>query len=158
MKDFEPITCIRFVPRQNERAYLNIEPKYGCMSLLGHTGDKQIVSLQRFGCVSHGIIQHELLHALGFYHEHTRSDRDQYVRINWENIKEYYIKNFEKMDTNNLDTPYDYSSIMHYGRTAFGKFGKLETIIPIPDSTVPIGESKSLSNIDILRINRLYNC
>lgn len=59
-----------------------------CSSLLGYVGDKQVLSLQRFGCVQRGIIQHELLHALGFYHEHTRSDRDQYVRINWENVYE----------------------------------------------------------------------
>lgn len=57
-----------------------------CASLLGRTGDKQVLSLQRYGCVSHGIIQHETLHALGFYHEHTRSDRDQYIKINWDNI------------------------------------------------------------------------
>ena len=36
--------------------------------------------------VYHGIVPHELLHALGFYHEHTRSDRDQLVKINWEYI------------------------------------------------------------------------
>ena len=57
-----------------------------CASLLGYAGDKQVVSLQRFGCIKKGIIQHEVLHALGFYHEHTRSDRNNYVRINWENI------------------------------------------------------------------------
>lgn len=53
---------------------------------MGRTGDIQVVSLQRFGCVSLGIIQHELLHALGFYYEHTRSDRDNYIKINWDNI------------------------------------------------------------------------
>lgn len=57
-----------------------------CSSLLGYIGDKQVLSLQRYGCINRGIIQHEVLHALGFYHEHTRSDRDQYVRINWKNI------------------------------------------------------------------------
>ncbi|XP_040920002.1 low choriolytic enzyme-like [Toxotes jaculatrix] len=156
-KDFESKTCIRFIPRVTQRAYLSIEPRYGCASLLGYTGDKQVLSLQRFGCIRQGIIQHELLHALGFYHEHTRSDRDLYVRINWENINEYFVYNFRKKDTNNLNTPYDYSSVMHYGRTAFGKSG-LETITPIPDPSAPIGQRDGLSRIDILRINRLYRC
>lgn len=57
-----------------------------CASLVGRTGGKQLVSMQRSGCLQNGIIQHELLHALGFYHEHTRSDRDQHVTINWQNI------------------------------------------------------------------------
>lgn len=55
---------------------------------MGRDGGLQLLSLSAFGCMERGIIQHELLHALGFYHEHTRSDRDQYVRINWENVPE----------------------------------------------------------------------
>ncbi|KAM9840766.1 low choriolytic enzyme-like [Aulostomus maculatus] len=157
MEDFEPKTCIRFIPRVSQTAYLTIEPRFGCFSLMGSVGDKQLLSLQRYACTSHGIIQHELLHALGFYHEHTRSDRDKYVRINWENIHQYYLYNFEKRDTNNLRTPYDYNSVMHYGRTAFGKPGT-ETITPFPDPTLEIGQREGLSPIDILRINRLYKC
>lgn len=59
-----------------------------CFSVVGTTGGKQLLSLQRFACTRQGIIQHELLHALGFHHEHTRNDRDQYIKINWENISE----------------------------------------------------------------------
>ncbi|KAM7395654.1 hypothetical protein PAMA_007089 [Pampus argenteus] len=157
MEEFESKTCIRFIPRAAQRVYLSIEPRYGCFSLLGRIGDKQVLSLQRFGCIRHGIIQHELLHALGFYHEHTRSDRDEYIRVTWENVNQHFVYNFEKKDSNNLNTPYDYSSVMHYGRTAFGKLGS-ETLTPIPDPSVPIGQRGGLSDIDILRINRLYKC
>ncbi|XP_060907404.1 low choriolytic enzyme-like [Labrus mixtus] len=157
MKDFGYQTCIRFIPRAAQREYLSIEPRFGCFSLLGRIGDKQVVSLQRFGCIQHGIIQHEIMHALGFYHEHNRSDRDQYVKINWENFNDYYLINFKKKDTNNLNTPYDYSSVMHYGKTAFGRRGA-ETITPIPDASVPIGQRDGLSKIDVIRINKLYKC
>ncbi|XP_024912616.1 low choriolytic enzyme-like [Cynoglossus semilaevis] len=157
MKDLESQTCLRFVPRVAQRGYLSIEPRYGCASLLGYTGDKQVVSLQRFGCINHGIIQHELLHALGFYHEHTRSDRDEYIQINWENINKYFVFNFRKMDTDNLNTKYDYTSVMHYGRTAFGTLRR-ETITPIKDPSAPIGQRERVSATDILRINKLYRC
>ncbi|KAE8278751.1 Low choriolytic enzyme [Larimichthys crocea] len=157
MKDFASKTCIRFIPRTTQRRHISIEPRLGCFSLLGYVGGRQVVSLQKFGCVTHGITQHELLHSMGFYHEQSRSDRDQYVRINWDNIRTSYLSNFKKEDTNNLNTPYDYSSIMHYGRTAFGKHGS-ETITPFPDPSVPIGQRDRLSDFDILKINKLYKC
>ncbi|XP_064182274.1 hatching enzyme 1.2-like isoform X7 [Anguilla rostrata] len=157
METFNTETCIRFVPRSSQRDFISIESRDGCYSYLGRTGGKQVVSLARYGCVYHGIIQHELNHALGFYHEHTRSDRDEYVRINWENVAPHTIYNFQEQDTNNLNTPYDYTSIMHYGRTAFSTNG-LDTITPVPNPNQSIGQRRSMSKGDILRINKLYSC
>nr|BAJ23948.1 hatching enzyme [Alepocephalus longiceps] len=158
LKSFHSKTCIRFVPRSSQSDYISIENRDGCYSSLGRTGGKQVLSLNMYGCVYHGIIQHELNHALGFNHEQTRSDRDQYVRINWDKIQSHTVYNFHKQNSNNLNTPYDYSSIMHYGRTAFAiQYGQ-ETITPIPDSSVEIGQRQDMSDIDILRINRLYGC
>ncbi|XP_071762109.2 hatching enzyme 1.2-like [Centroberyx gerrardi] len=158
MKTFQMKTCVRFVPHSGQSDYLSIESKLGCWSNLGRDGGKQQLSLSVHGCLHHGIVQHELLHALGFHHEHTRSDRDQYVRINWENVPTANSYNFHKADTNNLNTPYDYSSIMHYGRTAFTSAYGEDTITPIPDSSVQIGQRDDMSDIDILRINKLYEC
>ncbi|KAL7377305.1 hypothetical protein ABVT39_025407 [Epinephelus coioides] len=154
MESFHQKTCVRFVPHHGQSDYLSIESEFGCWSTIGRDGGKQVASLSVYGCLAHGIIQHELLHALGFHHEHARSDRDQYVRINWENVSSANVFNFNKMDTNNLNTPYDYSSIMHYGRTAFTSEFGADTITPIPDPSVPIGQREDMSHIDILRINR----
>ena len=55
----------------------------------------QLVSLGA-GCVQHGVVLHELLHTLGLWHEQSRLDRDQYVRILWENIRTGKEDNFAK--------------------------------------------------------------
>ncbi|XP_029904538.1 high choriolytic enzyme 1-like [Myripristis murdjan] len=158
MRSYHSGTCLRFVPRQKEQDYISIQNRDGCFSSLGREGGAQVLSLNRQGCLYHGIIQHEINHALGFQHEQTRSDRDQYVRINWDNIDPRMAYNFYRQHTDNLDTPYDYSSIMHYGRTAFSvQYGR-DSITPIPDPTVQIGQRQGLSRIDILRINQLYGC
>ncbi|XP_054653096.1 high choriolytic enzyme 1-like [Dunckerocampus dactyliophorus] len=157
MRSFHGSTCIRFVPRRNEYDYISFESRGGCFSDLGRQGGGQVLSINRQGCVYHGIIQHEINHALGFQHEQTRSDRDSYVRINWENIDPQMAFNFYKQDTNNLNTPYDYSSVMHYGKTAFSTNGK-DTITPIPNPGINIGQRRGMSNWDIMRINLLYSC
>lgn len=157
LKSFASRTCIRFRRRKREEDFLDIQSREGCYSYVGRQGGGQVVSLNRQGCVYHEIVQHELLHALGFDHEQTRSDRDKHVRILFENIIPGLEYAFRKIETNNLGTPYDYSSVMQYGRYAFSKNRK-PTIIPIPNSNVEIGRSKQMSRLDILRINRLYGC
>nr|BAI68363.1 hatching enzyme [Silurus asotus] len=157
MATFHSKTCIRFISRTNQSDYLSIESKDGCYSYVGKIGGAQVISLSKAGCVYNSIVQHELNHALGFYHEHVRSDRDAYVTINWNNIDPTMTSNFNLKNTNNLNTLYDYSSVMHYGRTAFSING-LDTITPIPDPSVKIGQSTELSATDILRIKTLYNC
>lgn len=57
-----------------------------CWSYFGKIGGRQQLSLLKNGCMYKGLIQHELNHALGFLHEQTRSDRDNYVKINLEYV------------------------------------------------------------------------
>ena len=81
-----------------------------CYSSVGRIGGMQTISLGN-GCHCRGTIIHELMHALGFYHEHNRSDRDDYVSILEDNIQEGALGMFIKLSPkeNRLLTSYDYS-------------------------------------------------
>ncbi|XP_028453039.1 low choriolytic enzyme [Perca flavescens] len=158
LRSFAESTCIRFTPLTNgQRDFVDIQSRQGCFSFVGRRGRGQVVSLMRQGCVFRQVIQHELLHALGFNHEQTRSDRDEHVRIQLQNVIPGMEHNFRKIETRNLGTPYDYGSVMHYGRFAFSS-NRQPTIIPIPDNNVVIGRATQMSPTDILRVNLLYNC
>uniref|UniRef100_A0A8C4WNJ9 Metalloendopeptidase n=1 Tax=Gopherus evgoodei TaxID=1825980 RepID=A0A8C4WNJ9_9SAUR len=155
MQEFTTLTCVQFINRTTETNYISIVPGESCWSHFGKIGGMQQVGLMKIGCMSKGAIQHEMNHALGFLHEQARSDRDNYVKIMWQYIT---AGNFGKVNSNNLGLPYDYSSVMHYGLYDFSNtFGKA-TIVPIPDPSVPIGQREGLSNLDVAKINKLYNC
>uniref|UniRef100_A0A4W4GKA2 Metalloendopeptidase n=1 Tax=Electrophorus electricus TaxID=8005 RepID=A0A4W4GKA2_ELEEL len=152
---FSSVACIHFRRRSNERDYISIESCNGCYSFVGRRGYAQTVSLDRNGCIYHHTVQHELLHALGFNHEQTRSDRDNHILVVWENIIDNMKHNFNKIATLNQETPYDYNSVMQYHKTAFSKNG-LPTMVPIPNSNVAFGQATQMSQNDITRLNRLY--
>ncbi|CAH2325876.1 astacin-like metalloendopeptidase [Pelobates cultripes] len=159
MQEYTTLTCVHFTERKTEVDYVQIRSVDGCWSYLGRIGGPQDLSLLKYSCVAKGIVQHELNHVLGFVHEHTRSDRDSYVDIVWANIANGHASNFEsEPNTNNLFSPYDYTSVMHYGRYAFSNVQGQPTINPKPDATVPIGQRYGLSSLDLLKINRLYEC
>ncbi|CAI9615068.1 unnamed protein product [Staurois parvus] len=157
MDEFETLTCVRFVSRKTEDNYLNITDTDGCSSFVGKMGGSQTVSLGD-DCVHRGIVQHELDHALGFYHEHTRSDRDNYIDINFQYISQEFWSNFYKQDTNNLGLEYDYDSVMHYNRYELSNTPNQATIVPKPNPNMPIGQKIGLSILDVAKINRLYEC
>ena len=41
------------------------------------------------------VIQHEMMHAIGFYHEHNRPDRDNFITVVEANVQEGKQNNFD---------------------------------------------------------------
>ncbi|RWS04669.1 metalloproteinase-like protein, partial [Dinothrombium tinctorium] len=165
MGHIESRTCVRFKPRTHEKDYvLIVKDRGSCYSYVGKlpNGGMQPLSLGR-GCVFLGTIIHELLHAVGFHHEHSRTDRDEYVKILWSNILPMAVKQFRIVDP--LIFPqfyhFDYESIMLYGSAAFSRDGRTPTILRrkgFHRLISPVYQRSSMSEVDARRVRKLYNC
>ncbi|GIX95835.1 zinc metalloproteinase nas-15, partial [Caerostris extrusa] len=160
MLEFHKSCCIRFVPRTTETDYIEISPNGGCSSHIGRVGRAQSVTLGR-GCYTVGIMVHELMHTLGFVHEQNRPDRDDYITVLWDNVKEGLEGNFVKLEpyaVQSLGEPYDYSSILHYSKFAFSKDSITKPTLEPKKRGCSVGQRKGLSAGDVRKINKLYNC
>nr|CAD2189312.1 unnamed protein product [Meloidogyne enterolobii] len=130
-RHIEGLTCFRFVHYENERElgnkdYLQYFRGGGCWSQIGRIGGRQPISIG-YGCESLGIVAHETLHALGLWHEQSRTDRDNHIRVNFDAVMPGTESNFEKRSeqtVDNMDQPYDLGSTMHYGSKAFSNDAK----------------------------------
>ncbi|KAI8742945.1 meprin A subunit alpha [Biomphalaria glabrata] len=155
--------CIQFIPRTTEQNYLRIKRGTGCHSPIGFDPgeDGAVVSTLGPGCEIKGIVMHEILHVLGFYHEQNRPDRDLYVDINETNvavIRDFYIRNETIIDT--MGIPYDFLSIMHYGAYNSAQVKRYPVITPKPKygRTLRLGQRVGLSPTDVIKVQTLYNC
>ncbi|XP_069813759.1 meprin A subunit beta-like [Dendropsophus ebraccatus] len=154
-------SCIDFKPWEGEPNYISVFKESGCWSYIGNLRrGKQQLSLGA-NCDRLATIQHEFLHSLGFWHEQSRSDRDDYVIIEWDRILSGREGNFNKYNdtrSNSLNVPYDYTSVMHYSKTAF-QIGTEPTIVTrIEAFSDVIGQRIDFSDYDLSKLNRLYNC
>ncbi|XP_047442866.1 meprin A subunit beta-like [Mugil cephalus] len=154
-------TCIDFTPWKGEKNYISVYKDDGCFSYVGNQRKgKQQLSIGRY-CDTLGIVEHEFLHALGFWHEQSRADRDDYVNIIWNRIepgKEHNYNKYNDKVSSALGVPYDYGSVMHYGKTEFGDSSEPSIVTKNPNFMDVIGQRIGFSASDLTKLNLLYNC
>ncbi|KAE9547883.1 hypothetical protein FO519_008902 [Halicephalobus sp. NKZ332] len=154
-------TCIKFqhVAEKPEGDYIEFFKGQGCYSMIGRFGGRQGVSIGE-GCERAGIIEHEVGHVLGLWHEQSRPDAEDYVEVEKDFILPSYMSDFQlrgKDEIQTLGIPYDYGSIMHYGPTAFSSDGMSKTLLTKdPKFQNTIGQREKLSFLDIQIINKAY--
>src|SRR5579863_2883407 len=121
-------------------------------SAVGMAGGQQYVNLSP--TTQLGNVIHEIGHAVGLYHEQCRPDRDQYITVNYSNIKAGYAGQFN-IQQGNVNTAYDYGSIMHYSAEAFAIDNTIPTITPL-NPAPNMGQRTGLSALDIQGIKIMY--
>lgn len=94
-----------------------------------------------------------MCHAVGMAHEQIRSDRDDYVKVLWENIISYYSDNFKKKETHDTNA-YDYQSIMQYSL----KVRQINTEKYKKHTYQSMFESQSKRQSKILKTNMQNTC
>ena len=186
IRHWEEKTPIRFIQRTDSNAsyypnYVSFiqytqpvgveEEQFHCSSPIGMQGwGEQNVILSN-QCVTGDVI-HEIGHTVGLWHEQSRADRDNFIRIIWENIEPGSENNFNKHGSDGDDIgEYDYCSILHYGAWFFSidKQTRNKPTIEVRHPERPcgkavsdkpsdsIGQKDGLSPGDIAAVTEIYS-
>lgn len=155
---WEAKTNIRFWQvADNIKDYVEFITGDGNWSYLGRIGGSQQLSLYPDDRSSIGSAIHEIGHAIGLFHEHSRSDRDNYITINWNNIQTEYQSAFQTYVQNGYNkgedySYFDFSSIMLYSsQNAFANDTAIPTMTK-KDGSLFKGQRTTLSNGDIAAV------
>lgn len=157
MDELEAVAAVTFLPRIEEPNYIYIIEDGANYSYVGMVRGRQELSIYNWDYKY--IMVHELMHALGLWHEQSRTDRDDYVTINFDNVYPGYEFNFDVMPGSLTYGPYDFCSVMHYDPEAFSWNG-LPTIVAKPGyeaQAACMGNRTSMSAQDQDTVNFIYS-
>lgn len=156
---WETGTPLRFIERTNEPNYLEIVYSEITSSGVGTDGGRHLLFITPYSHTPLGTVLHELGHAIGLQHEHQRSDRDEYVEVFPENVMPANVTQISLVLNTVNYTPYDFLSIMHYGRKTLSA-NSGDTIRPREEYIEylgQIGQRDSLSALDREGVRKMYS-
>ncbi|RYG57751.1 hypothetical protein EON80_27895 [bacterium] len=150
-REWEKWVNVKFVARTTQANYINVyhDSNDGSFSFIGMVGGVQDMSLASWA--TKWTACHEIAHALGAMHEQCRSDRDNYVSIDFSNVSSGTEGNFAIISTSINKADYDFDSVMHYYSTAFANDSSKPTIICKPAYTQyqsTMGQRDHLSSLE----------
>lgn len=172
MNRLQTLANLRFFPRTNQGQFIRFQNSNSNSSPVGMQNNGNTISIVSWG--NEIIIAHEIFHSLGFFHQHQRPDRNNYVQVIQGNIfPDNFEANFpiETDATVTANIPYDFQSMMHYSSTAFSNRcriasetlpclnGLANTIQVLPQFSQfqnIIGQRIQISQIDALMLRFLY--
>ncbi len=146
-------TRFSFFPRTTEHDFVEFTTAAGsCSSRIGRVGGRQTIGCALGSGFGEGSVIHEMGHAVGFFHEQSREDRNFFVTVHFDNVIPAQRGNFDQaVDFSDDVGPYDYGSIMHYGNRGFAIDPGKDTI----SAPQTIGQRNALSRFDIVGANSM---
>ena len=81
-RDYRNTFVFRIIKGDGCWSYVGLQPELRGIGQEVSLGDE---------CWRKGIIIHEFTHVLGFFHEHSRFDRDAYITLNHPNIQKSWL-------------------------------------------------------------------
>lgn len=128
-------------------------------SYVGMIGGAQVINICNY--TYRYVILHEIFHALGYFHEHQRSDRDNYISIMTSNIKPDKLHNFQIVSSSEsyIIGDFNFNSIMLYGSYTSDTSFVYNTSLPMMlklDGTPFYQNLTFLSTGDINSIRAVY--
>ena len=156
--EIERTTCLNFTrclsDGKCEMPYLYIaDNSDGCFAFVGSRGPTTYTPINVAKSCTEGQTMHEILHAVGLKHEHSRRDRDRFVKVDFSAMASEHRRQFEMNPSTSRDIgAYDYDSVLHYSTTTFARDTDPTIVAPFV-----IGQRNHISAGDAASVDFLYN-
>ncbi|XP_060073890.1 meprin A subunit beta-like [Ylistrum balloti] len=156
--------CLRFWHSSDSESvtsylYFHVGDDGVCGTASGMTKGRHFVFLDA-DCQHKSGVMMMLLLALGLDYEHRRPDRDNYVTVEIDNVRDGYKSMYQKLspaDDELLGIPYDFESLTHFSPYQNAN----NSLSPTMTSTVSsssLGNKDRMSVSDVKKLQIAYDC